>query len=234
MMRLASTLAMLCVLIAGGTACAKQEDLGSVPHRVAATSVAAAELDRPSTDLGFFDPLRLPQSAIPTREPLSLAAAYDEATVTVLADVADVRAGRLIKDLQWVVVELGVREVLNGSLPPQLNGKVLVEFAVAFLPTPIDPIVHRMRDSLPANPTIWLLRWEGEPPRAPKPGTGRSSSVDPRFYVLIHANCGVFVQGADRVVAPTAQQGPGPRYAQAEGERLTKLSDLVAHARSAR
>lgn len=231
--RLVRALAALIIVVAAGTACATDDLLGPARQEAPGPSVTHIELDRPLTDLGFFAPLRPGYTALLKREPPTLAAAYDEATVTVLADVAEVRAGRLIKDLQWVVAELRVSEVLNGSLPPELNGMVLVEFDVAFLPTPLDPIIRRMRDSLPRIPAIWLLKWEGEPPPAPKPGA-ISTSVDPRFYVLVHANCGVFVQGIDGVVAATAQNGVGSRYAQADGERFTKLSYLAAHARTSR
>ena len=191
-------------------------------------------------DLRFYSPLRPGGAAVDlVRQPASLAAAYDEATATILAQVADVRPGRTIKDLQFIVVELQTTEVLQGALRPELRGKVLVEFPVAFLPDSTAPMVKQMLADIPKGQAVWLLRWEGEPPPTSKPGAGKDPTVDPANYHTVHPNAGVFVQGPNRVISATAQPSEDgtpntATDAQAEAEKFASLADLAAHARKSR
>jgi hypothetical protein len=224
-------ISMLAVTATALSACgqetASSPTSGNHTSRTAQTIVASA-------DLSFFEPLRPSESAILKRQPPSLKDAYREATATVLAQVADVRPGRLLKDLQWIDVELDVVEVLEGALQPELD-RVVVEFPGAFLPDSNDPMVEKMRSHLPKGASVWLLRWEAAPPPASKPGAPRSTSIDPTRYVIVHPNCGVFVQTPAGAVAATAQNDGLPSEgAQAEGERFARLSDLASHARKNR
>ncbi|MFG1913463.1 hypothetical protein [Micromonospora sp. NPDC048898] len=171
------------------------------------------------------------------RQPPTLAAAYDEATATVLAEVKGVRKGRVLKDLQWVAVELRVIEVLSGNLRPELGKKVDVEFPVEFLPEPVDPVVDAMRSTLPKGPAVWLLQWEGSLATPTKPGAPSNPSVDLSMYVTVHPNTGVFIQGPQGVVAATAQEkhdGLSARGAEAEGQRFATVNELADHVRQNR
>ncbi|MEU7610204.1 hypothetical protein [Micromonospora sp. NPDC049204] len=195
-------------------------------------AVSANVLDRyTAQDLGFYKAVRLGDGAVLRPQPVSLEAALDESTATVLATPIGVRAGRLIHDLQFVDVELRIAEVLHGALRPELKGVVQVEFPVAFLPAPVQPAVDQMSSHLPKNPAVWLLRWDGKPPATRKPGVpAEDPTVDKTKYKLVHTNCGVFTQGEKGVVAATAQSGEGHEPtsgAQSEAQSLPKLSDLV-------
>lgn len=224
-------ISMLAVTATALSACG--QETASSPTSGNDTSTTA-QTNVVSADLRFFEPLRPGESAILKRQPASLQDAYQEATATVLAQVADVRHGRLLKDLQWIDVELDVVEVLGGALQPELD-RVVVEFPGAFLPDSNDPMVEKMRSSVPKGASVWLLRWEGAPPPATKPGAGKDTSIDRARYVIVHPNCGVFVQDRAGVVAATAQNDGFPSEgAQAEGERFARLSDLASHARTNR
>ncbi|MFF5217482.1 hypothetical protein [Micromonospora sp. NPDC000442] len=151
-------------------------------------------------------------------------------TATVLAEVADVRPGRTLGDLQFLDVELTVTEVLRGALRPELGGVVRVEFPAAFLPDPIEATVETMRSQLPRNPSVWLLRWQGEPAATRKPGApAEDPTADKSLYRVVHPQCGVFAQGEHGVLAATARPEPASG-AQREAEQLHTLSDLVAKA----
>lgn len=212
---------------------------GSSPSSATAPTSAPVVTSTPapaSADLSFYSALRPGSQADLKRQPESLRDAYDEATVTVRAKVADVRPGRTIKDLQFIVVELDAIEVLRGSPRPELGGKVLVEFPAAFLPDSSAPMVKQMRAAIPSGPAIWLLRWQGEAPPVVKPAAGKDNTVDPTMYVTVHPNAGVFGQGSNHVVAATAQRvdagsTTAATGAQAEGEKFATLAELAAHAR---
>jgi hypothetical protein len=224
-------ISMLAVTATALPACGQQAAPSPASRNNTSTT---AQTNVASTDLSFFEPLRPPESALLKRQPPSLRNAYQEATATVLAQVADVRPGRLLHDLQWIDVELDVVDVLEGALQPEL-GIVVVEFPGAFLPDSDDRAVEKMRSDLPKGASVWLLRWEGAPPPAPKPGAPKSTSIDPTRYVIVHPNCGVFVETPAGVVAATAQNdGLLSEGAQAEGERFARLSDLASHARKNR
>jgi hypothetical protein len=236
MTKLVRVVAVFIMAAMATAACGERAADHAAPKPVNATQATSGQDAHPAHDAAFFSPLRPGEGAVLTRQPASLDAAYKEATATVLAEVVDVRAGRTIKELQFAVVELRTIEILRGALRPELNGQVRVEFPLAFLPDPVQPIVDRMRASLPTSRSVWLLQWQGAP-RETKPGAPRSATIDPTLYNVVHPNSGVFAQGDKAVVAVTAQAGhdDGPaRYAQAEGERFARLSDLVAHARGKR
>jgi hypothetical protein len=227
------------------SACGQNAATTAAPTKVAAVSapLSAVVSKAPASarDLRFYSRLRPGPAALVVHPPASLAAAYDDATATILAQVVDVRPGRSIADLNFIVVELQTREVLQGALRTELRGKVLVEFPAAFLPDSTAPMVEQMLADIPKGQAVWLLRWEGEPPPVRKPGAGKGMdpSVDPTLYVTVHPNAGVFVQGASRVISATAQLWgdgtPGTATgAQAEAEEFAALADLAAHARKSR
>jgi hypothetical protein len=226
------------------SACGQNEANTAAPTKAPTVSAQASAVssNAPASarDFSFYSPLRPGGAAVElARQPASLAAAYDEATATILAQVTDVRPGRTIKDLQFIVVELQTTEVLQGALRPELGGKVLVQFPAAFLPASTAPMVKQMLADIPKGQAVWLLRWEGEPPRAIKPGAGKDEAVDPTMYVTVHPNAGVFVQGPNRVISATTQSSEGgtpntATGAQAEAEKLASLADLSAHARKSR
>ena len=212
----------------------------NTPAVSAQASAVSSYAPASARDLRFYSPLCPCGPAIElTRQPVSLAAAYEEATATVLAQVVDVRPGRSIADLQFIVVELQTTEVLQGALRPELRGKVLVEFPAAVLPDSTAPMVEQMLADIPKGQAVWLLRWEGELAPHRKPGVGMDPTADPTLYVTVHPNAGVFVQGPNRVISATAQslQGAPPETvtgAQAEAEKFAALADLAAHARKSR
>jgi hypothetical protein len=199
-------------------------------------TTVASTLDQYSAqDLEFFEPVKPGEGVILRSQPASLAKALERSTATVVATVTGVEPGRTIHDLQFLVVELKVTEVLEGALRPELNGVVRVEFDGTFLPDPIAGKVDAMKANLPQNPSVWLLRWQGEPPPTRKPGAlAEDPTVDKTLYRLVHPNAGVFAQSKDGVVAATAQveeeAGP-PQGAQSEGEKFSKLSELATHLR---
>ncbi len=217
------------VLTAGGS----ETTTPDATAAVATASAAGSALDRyTASDLRFYQPFRPGQASLLVPQPVTLEAAFAEATVTVVAEVAGVRAGRSIGDLQHVEVELRVKQVLRGALRPELNGVVRVEFPSVWRPASIEATAASMRERLPENPGVWLLRWQGEPPPTRKPGARLDDpTADKSLYRPIHPNIGVFVQGEGNVVAATAQAGPA-RDAQREGEQLRHLSDLVAKVKS--
>jgi hypothetical protein len=190
-------------------------------------------LDRyAASDQRFFDPVRPTAAISMVAPPETLEAALAEATATLVAEVSAVHPGRILHDLQLVDVELRVHEVLRGALRPELGGVVRVEFPASFLPDDIDPVIDRMRAHLPANPAVWLVRWNGEPPPTRKPGApAKDPTADPTRYRLVHPLCGVFIQGPGHVLAATGLPSYPAYGAQVEGERFALLSDLAARAR---
>jgi hypothetical protein len=206
------------------SACGQNEANTAAPTKAPTVSAQASAVssNAPASarDFSFYSPLRPGGAAVElARQPASLAAAYDEATATILAQVTDVRPGRTIKDLQFIVVELQTTEVLQGALRPELGGKVLVQFPAAFLPASTAPMVKQMLADIP--------------------GAGKDEAVDPTMYVTVHPNAGVFVQGPNRVISATTQSSEGgtpntATGAQAEAEKLASLADLSAHARKSR
>lgn len=230
------TVVALALLATSLSACGYSSSKAAAPSKAPTVSSKA---NAATDDLSFYAALRPSGNVLLKRQPESLRAAYDEATATVLAEVADVRPGRTINDLQFIVVELDTKEVLQGVLRPELGGKVLLEFPAAFLPDSTGPVIEEMRAAIPVDGAIWLIRWQGEPPIAPKPGVSKDNTVDPTMYATVHPNSGVFVQGANGVIAATAQTTDGGRTitatgAQAEGERFASLVDLAAHARNSK
>jgi hypothetical protein len=191
-----------------------------------------------SGDFQFFEPMRLPEGATGFEAPDTLNGAYELTTTTVLAKVANVRPGRTIKgeagDLQWVVVELDVVEVLNGELEPTLNGKTEVEFAANWAPTPVDPIVQKMRASLPSEPSVWLLRWEGRPFGLMPGAKVDDFNVDKTKYVLANHDVGVFAEQNGVLVSATASKDVPSRGARKQAEDLKTVKALADHARKFR
>ena len=232
----------LAVVATSLSACGQNAANTAAPTKVAAVSAQASAVvsNAPASvrDLRFYSHLRADGPAVElVRQPASLAAAYEEATATIVAQVTDVRTGRTILDLQHIVVELRTTEVLQGALRPELSGKVLVEFPAAFLPDSTAPMVKQMLADIPKGQAVWLLRWEGEPPAVRKPGSGKDPTVDPTKHRTVHPNVGVFVQGPKRVISATAQlseHGTPATDAQAEAEKLASLAELAAHARKSR
>jgi hypothetical protein len=233
MAKFAGTIALL-ALATVTTGCGSSGGTTDVAAPV--NTVSASTLDRYSAqDLKFFEPVRPGEGAMLVRQPASLAAALKRSTATVVATVNNVKAGRIIHDLQFIEVELKVTEVIEGALRPELKGVVRVEFVGTFLPGSVDPMVDAMRANLPQNPSVWLLRWQGEPPAIRKPGApAEDATADKTLYRVVHPNSGVFTQGEDSVVAATAQdemEAGAPQGAQLEGEKFGKLSELVTRVR---
>ncbi|MEU7610202.1 hypothetical protein [Micromonospora sp. NPDC049204] len=210
----------------------KADDLARPPVANRPTPVDSG-LDRyRASDQPFFEALRPSEAMSMVPPPGTLEAAFAKATATVIARVAAVNIGRILHDLQFADVELHVHEVLRGSLRPELNGVVRVEFPAAFLPGDINPVLDRMRSRLPENPAVWLLRWNGEPPPTRKPGAPiQDPTADLSRYKLVHPTCGVFAQGADHVIAATAPSSYPAYRAQKEGEQFALLSELADRAR---
>ncbi|GAA1634033.1 hypothetical protein GCM10009828_072290 [Actinoplanes couchii] len=160
--------------------------------------------------------------------PASLKAAYAETTAVIEADVTGVRTGREIGGMSSVIVTLAPVRVLRGELRPALP--VGVEFGPHFEPAAVERIAAEMNAS-PAGRGVWLLRWQGEPPPARKPGTPKiDTTADVRLYRTVHPQCGVFVQGAGHVDAATARDDGERTGARVEGERFATLAELADHA----
>jgi hypothetical protein len=201
-------------------------------------SEAVTDTAQGDSDLSFFEPMRLPEAASGFEPPDTLDRAYKATSVTVLANVKNVRPGRTIKgdagELQWVVVELDVVEVLNGELEPTLNGKTEVEFAANWAPEPVDPVVQHMRANLPSEPSVWLLLWEGGS-RGLRPGVKVSDlNVDTTKYVVANLEIGVFAEENGVLVSATAQEGSPSRGARKQAEDLATVEALAEHARKFR
>ncbi len=211
-------------------------DRPAAPPVAQPTSIPAADIGRDrytASDLRFYAPLRPARAAAPERPPATLEAALTEATATVVARVAGVRPGRTIGEppLRFIEVELTVIEVVRGALRPELGGVVRVEFTGASGAEPVGTTVAAMRSQLPANPAVWLLSWQGEPPANRKPGAGADDpTADTGLYRVVHPACGVFAQGEGSVVAVTAP-AESAATAQRQGERFRTLGELVAKAR---
>jgi hypothetical protein len=207
----------------------------ATPPVALATSIPAIENSRyTASDLRFFKPLQPRANWSVPVPPETLDDAFHEATATVLAKVTGVQPGRTVGGdpaLQFIEVDLEVAQVLRGQLRPELKGSVRVEFPGAFRPDPIAPAVDAMRANMPAKLGVWLLRWEGEESSARKPGAPRNSSTsDKNLYVVVHPDCGIFVETEDGVVSASGPSRPGAA-AQSEAESYRTLGDLVARAK---
>ncbi|MEV0899825.1 hypothetical protein [Actinoplanes sp. NPDC049802] len=189
----------------------------------------------PPAGEGFFSVLRPGSQADLVSPPDSLRAAYAEATAVIEADVAAVHAepSRGEPALVTVIIELRPVRVLRGALQSGVSG-TRIRLLVGRDGDRADELEEQMRGDLPAR-GIWLLRWQGKPPDRRKPGAPSFSPAEnPAHYRTIHPECGIFVQGAEHVVAPAARdlEGLPPRGAQAEAERFATLDELAAHARA--
>jgi hypothetical protein len=221
---LAAAIAAVVLAIGGGVAWAGTPD-------EPAPAAPIVKIDPKPADLRFYEPLRPSVAAALTRPPGTPAEALGDSTATVLATVAGVEAGRSVGEQQYLDVELNVTRVLRGALRPELS-TVRVEFPAVFAPEPIAPLIAKLRAVRPADPAVWLLRWEGAPPPTTKPGARRPDpTADLTRYRIIHSTCGVFVQGAAGVVAATARGGDPVIGAQKEVQRLPDLEALIAEVR---
>jgi hypothetical protein len=193
-----------------------------------ATAQPAAPLPAPThpapvstTGADFYQALRPGPAALLTRQPKTLAAAFDEATAVVEAEVTAVNPGRLIGDMHTVTVGLDVARVLHGELRPGLPD-TRVEFGVSFQPGPVTPLANRMHADVPRGPTVWLIRWQG----ARSPGY----PADLGLYTIVHYNCAVLADGPDgHVFSAIAQEGT-PAGCRAEAEGYATLTDLARDA----
>ncbi|GAA4966547.1 hypothetical protein [Actinoplanes utahensis] len=184
----------------------------------------------PSGGAAFFTALRPGPAADLKEQPRTLAAAYAASTAVVEADVVGVRPGEAYGEpaMGDILVDLRPARVLRGALRPELP-TVTVEFFHYGHVQP-DAAVRTMRKDLPAR-GVWLLRWQGQPSEHRKPGAQPlSPAEDVTLYRTVHPNCGVFVQGASHVEAPSSQDTGRPRDAQAEAERFATLPELADHA----
>ena len=246
--RVLTTLATLTALVLTGCA-GSSLDVVTAPSGAAETTAEPAgpapRLDEhdPRT-ARFFTSVAYGASWDEVKVFPDLAAAASAASVVLVAKVMGVAVSRELSfsdgnSVTYTGVTLKPEQVLRGELPPQFTRSLVVEF----LSSP--ETADAMKAQLPDGYGVYFLNQKVLPPLASrKPG---SRSVDESRFFRLASSQGLFVQGEDGLVNPVSPVGtPGigldgqleaapPRDAAvAEGERFTKLSDLVAYLQGTR
>ncbi|MEV6597881.1 hypothetical protein AB0M36_13535 [Actinoplanes sp. NPDC051346] len=202
------------------------------------TSVSAAELDKNfADDAKFYAPMAARmEGALMARPPADVSAATQDATVVVAARIGDIKAQRVIGDIQTLAISLTDVDVLSGELEPSLGQQVNVELALGD-PADVGKNVNSFRAVLPKGYGIWFLRWQGD--KKPVTKKGASPSEDPAdssLYALVHRQS-MFTQGRNGAVNPIAEHdhdGGSLPGLQADGERFSKLSEIADKVRASK
>lgn len=179
--------------------------------------------------------------------PATVAGAVERSTLVVLAKVGDVRPGYVHRrscaptqrcgDFDFALADVRLTDVrvLSGGLPEGSTDLVVQRLAGTGASTPDG--VRRIRAELPiGGEAVWFLYLPGQ--GRGNPTAGRLDAEQTAYEGSRHAvvdSRAVFVQGADGVVAPMAEEER--EYLPSESvlglaDRYERLSDLVADVRA--
>ncbi|MFG1778912.1 hypothetical protein ACGFIG_21110 [Micromonospora sp. NPDC049048] len=226
----------LSVIVIAGSGCASQPGVGDkgaqIQNEPAPGAITSVDRYHPG-DEKFYDSLRL-DGAMLVAPPADVRAATGNADAVVVATITDVKLLRVMSDLQTVGLSLGVSETINGSLQPELMGKIVVEFPLGE-PQSAAKQLAELQSSLPQGSAVWFLEWQGNKRPVTKPEvTENTDPADPALYAPLHMHA-MFAQGDAAVVKPLGEHGENDKPlpgVQADGERFDKLSSLIGHIRA--